>query len=81
MLAAAYNMMGALAFREKQPAEAKKMYELAVATFPQFVIARQNLEGMKNPAPPKTPAKPAPISQTNSRRVLPQGKIRWSLMG
>ncbi len=55
VLAAAYNMLGALAFRDKKTAEAKRFYELAVMEFPEFVIARQNLEGLKKPS---TGAKP-----------------------
>lgn len=58
VLAAAYNMLGALAFRDKKTAEAKRFYELAVIEFPDFVIARQNLEGLKTtPSSTKPPAK------------------------
>jgi tetratricopeptide (TPR) repeat protein len=56
VLAAAYNMLGALAFRDKKTAEAKRFYELAVKEFPDFVIARQNLEGLKPAAPGTKPA-------------------------
>lgn len=61
VIAAAYNMLGALAFRDKKGDEAKKFYEMAVKEFPDFIIARQNLEGMKpatngGKAPAKTPA-------------------------
>ncbi len=57
VLAAAYNMMGALSFREKKTEEAKKYYELAVKEYPEFTIAKQNLVGL-NPKPAaKTPTK------------------------
>jgi hypothetical protein len=56
VLAAAYNMLGALAFRDKKTAEAKRYYELAVKEFPEFIIARQNLEGLKPAAPGTKPA-------------------------
>ena len=50
-----------MAFRDKKGDEAKKFYEMAVKEFPDFIIARQNLEGMKpatngGKAPAKTPA-------------------------
>lgn len=61
-LAAAYNMLGALAFRDNQPAEAKKFYELAVKEFPDFVIARQNLEGLKTKPAATKPAATRPKS-------------------
>jgi tetratricopeptide (TPR) repeat protein len=58
VLAAAYNMLGALAYRDKKTPEAKRFYELAVKEFPEFVIARQNLEGLKTtPAGAKPAAK------------------------
>jgi tetratricopeptide (TPR) repeat protein len=63
VLAAAMNMMGALAYKEKDNAKAKEWYEKAVAIFPDFVIAKQNLEELKKgaeQAKPATPAKPAP---------------------
>ncbi len=57
VLAAAYNMMGVLAFQDKNTTEAKKMYEAALKAFPDFVIAKQNLEAMNKPAAPaKKPA-------------------------
>ncbi|WP_416440603.1 tetratricopeptide repeat protein [Phnomibacter sp. MR] len=59
VLAAAYNMLGALAFREKQNAEAKRFYELAVKEFPEFVIARQNLQSMQPASPKPVAGKPA----------------------
>lgn len=52
VIAAAYNMLGALAFREKDTAAAKKYYALAVKEHPNFVIANQNLQSL-NPAPSK----------------------------
>jgi len=57
VLAAAYNMLGVLAFQDKNTAEAKKLYEAALKAFPDFVIAKQNLDAMNKPA--TTPKKPA----------------------
>lgn len=62
VLAAAYNMLGALAYRDKKTEEAKHYYELAVKEFPDFVIARQNLEGMK----PKAPSRPSAAGKGKS---------------
>lgn len=63
LLAAAYNMLGALAYREKNTGEARKYYELATREFPDFVIARQNLESLKQkPAPKPTGPKAKPKS-------------------
>lgn len=62
VLAAAYNMLGALAYRDKKTEEAKRYYELAVKEFPDFVIARQNLEGLK----PKPAGKPSPAPKPKS---------------
>jgi tetratricopeptide (TPR) repeat protein len=61
VIAAAYNMLGALAVRDKKEDEAKKFYELAMKEYPDFIIARQNLEGLKqaangSKAPSKAPA-------------------------
>jgi tetratricopeptide (TPR) repeat protein len=53
--AAAMNMMGAIAYKEKDNKAAADWYSKALAAFPQFVIAKQNLEELKKPA---TPAKP-----------------------
>lgn len=59
--AAAMNMLGALAYKEKDITKAKEWYEKAIIAFPDFVIAKQNLEEMKKgntPAKPTAPAKP-----------------------
>lgn len=56
VLAAAYNMLGALAYRNKATEEAARNYALALKAYPEFVIARQNLEGLKTPASPAKPA-------------------------
>jgi tetratricopeptide (TPR) repeat protein len=58
-LAAAYNMLGVLAYNEKKTEEAKAYYTKAVAIAPKFVIAKQNLDGLKPGAPGKSAAKPA----------------------
>ncbi len=55
VLAAAMNMMGAIAYKEKDNTAAAGWYTKAISVFPQFVIAKQNLEELKKPA---TPAKP-----------------------
>lgn len=54
-LAAAYNMLGVLAFNDNKITAAKAFYNKAIAVAPDFVIAKQNLEALK----PGTPAKPA----------------------
>jgi tetratricopeptide (TPR) repeat protein len=55
-MAAAYNMLGALAFRDKDNALALKYYELALKEKPDFVIAKQNAESLKKPvSKPGTP--------------------------
>ena len=57
--AAACNMMGALAYKEKELAVAKSWYEKAQKSFPDFVIAGENLKALDkemNPAP--APTKP-----------------------
>lgn len=59
VLAAAMNMMGAIAYKEKDKVAAAEWYNKAIAAFPQFVIAKQNLEELKKPA---TPAK-APVKK------------------
>jgi tetratricopeptide (TPR) repeat protein len=59
VLAAAMNMMGAIAYKEKDNALAKDWYQKAVNVFPQFVIAKQNLEELNKPAAPAKPATPA----------------------
>jgi tetratricopeptide (TPR) repeat protein len=56
VLAAAMNMLGAIAFKEKDNVQARQWYAKALAAHPDFIIAKQNLEEMNKPA---TPAKPA----------------------
>ena len=56
-LAAAYNMMGVLAFNEKKKEEAFALYSKAIAVAPDFVIAKQNLEALKPGAPAKSSSK------------------------
>lgn len=58
VLAAAMNMMGALAYKEKDTAGAAAWYKKAIEAFPQFVIAKQNLEELNKPA--KAPAATRP---------------------
>ena len=61
VLAAALNMMGAIAFKEKDTAGAINWYSRAISAYPQFVIAKQNLDDLKKgstPAKPATPSKP-----------------------
>ena len=58
VLAASMNMMGAIAYKEKDNAAAADWYKKAIAAFPQFVIAKQNLEELKKPATPAGSAKP-----------------------
>jgi tetratricopeptide (TPR) repeat protein len=62
VLAATYNMLGVLAFQDKNNAEARKYYELALSVHPQFVIGKQNLESLdpKKPAASGKPAAKAP---------------------
>ncbi len=55
VLAAAMNMLGAIAFKEKDPKVAEAWYAKAVAAFPEFIIAKQNLEELKKPATPTKP--------------------------
>jgi len=57
VLAATYNMLGVLAFKENNLAEAKQQYTAALKSFPDFVIAKQNLDAMNKPA--VTQKKPA----------------------
>jgi tetratricopeptide (TPR) repeat protein len=54
VLAAAYNMLGALSYRDQQTAEARKYYQLALKEHPAFVIARQNLDSLAPAKPGKT---------------------------
>ncbi|HXW01154.1 MAG TPA: hypothetical protein VEC93_22275 [Anaerolineae bacterium] len=58
VLAAAMNMMGALAYKEKNTDQAKSWYQRAVNVFPNFVIAKQNLDELNKPK-----EKPAPAGQ------------------
>jgi hypothetical protein len=51
--------MGAIAYKEKDKVAAADWYKKAIAAFPQFVIAKQNLEELNKPA---TPAK-APVKK------------------
>lgn len=46
-LAAAYNMLGVMAFNEKKNEEAEAYYKKALAVAPEFVIGKQNLEALK----------------------------------
>lgn len=65
VLAAAMNMLGALAYKEKNTALAEEWYTKAVAVFPDFVIAKQNLDSLKKEAAggkPQPAGKPAPKS-------------------
>ncbi len=55
VLAAAMNMMGAIAYKEKDKAAAADWYAKALVVFPQFVIAKQNLEELKKPVAPAKP--------------------------
>jgi len=50
VLAAAYNMLGVMAFKDNNSAEAKQYYNAALKTFPEFAIAKQNLDAMNKPA-------------------------------
>lgn len=65
VIAAAYNMLGAMTFREKDEIAAKKYYALAVKEFPNFVIANQNLQSL-NPAPAK-PATNKPAAKAKNQ--------------
>jgi len=64
--AAALNMMGAVAYREKDIKGAEDWYRKAVKSFPDFVIAKQNLQELLKPsAKPETkkPGNPEPKSK------------------
>jgi tetratricopeptide (TPR) repeat protein len=66
VMAAALNMMGAVAYREKDIKGAEEWYRKAVQSFPDFVIAKQNLEELLKPvAKPETkkPGAPEPKSK------------------
>jgi tetratricopeptide (TPR) repeat protein len=58
VFAAAMNMMGAIAYKENDKAAAASWYKKAIDAFPQFVIAKQNLEELNKPAKTPTVAKP-----------------------
>jgi tetratricopeptide (TPR) repeat protein len=58
-LAAAYNMLGVLAFNEKKNDEAEAYYKKAIALAPDFVIGKQNLESLKPKNAAKQPGKTA----------------------
>lgn len=56
-MAAAYNMLGVIAFQDKKNAEASDFYNKALAAAPKFAIAKQNLDALK---PSGAATKPAP---------------------
>lgn len=58
-LAAAYNMMGVLAFNDKKKDEAAIFYNKAIGVAPNFVIAKQNLDALKPGVSSKPVGKPA----------------------
>jgi tetratricopeptide (TPR) repeat protein len=64
VLAAAYNMLGVLAFNDKKNDEAKALYNKALAIAPKFVIAQQNLDGLKPANATKPASKTTPASKT-----------------
>lgn len=64
-LAAAYNMLGVLAFNEKKTAEAESWYKKAVAVAPEFVIGKQNLDSLKAKPGTKPAAKTAAPAGSN----------------
>lgn len=63
-LAAAYNMLGVLAFNEKKNDEAEMYYKKAVVLAPEFVIGKQNLESLKPKSATRQPAKSAAPAKT-----------------
>jgi tetratricopeptide (TPR) repeat protein len=63
-LAAAYNMMGVLAFNEKKNEEAETYYKKAIALAPDFVIGKQNLESLKPKSAAKQPGKQTAPAKT-----------------
>jgi tetratricopeptide (TPR) repeat protein len=65
-LAAAYNMLGVLAFNEKNNSEAESYYKKALAIAPQFVIGKQNLEALKTKTPEKQSGKGTPAAKAKS---------------
>ena len=52
VLAAAMNMLGAIAYKEKNNTLAASWYTKALEVFPKFVIAKQNLDELNKPAAP-----------------------------
>lgn len=67
--AAALNMLGAIAFREKDPAAAGDWYQKAVQAFPEFVIAKQNLSELNKPAEKPVDTNPVkPASKTKDKK-------------
>lgn len=64
VLAATYNMLGVLAFQDKKTAEAEALYKKAIEVAPNFVIAKQNLDGLKPGGAAKPATKPAGTAKT-----------------
>lgn len=65
VLAAAMNMLGAIAYKEKNKEAAAEWYKKAIQVFPQFVIAKQNLDELSKP---EAPAKPAPGTKPPAKK-------------
>jgi tetratricopeptide (TPR) repeat protein len=63
-LAAAYNMLGVLAFNDKKKEEAAMFYNKAIGIAPNFVIAKQNLDALKPGAATKPGGKTAAAAKT-----------------
>ncbi len=53
VFAASCNMMGALAYKEKDMADAKNWYQRAKNSFPDFIIAGENLKALEAEMSPK----------------------------
>lgn len=51
VLAAAYNMLGVLTYKDNNKTGAKDYYEKALKVAPNFVIAKQNVDALKPEAP------------------------------
>jgi tetratricopeptide (TPR) repeat protein len=64
VLAASYNMLAVLAFQDKKTAEAEALYKKAIEIAPNFVIAKQNLEGMKTKSASKSATKTGPSAKS-----------------
>ena len=61
VMAASYNMLGALAYKDKDLPKAKEHYQKALASFPEFIIAAENLKSLEEEMKPKPAGtKPAP---------------------